>query len=508
MWYFNININPLTGIKKHVNCTFKPQNTLPKMVVKHRHLDSHPPLHHFNVETANSLNSSWLNNIIAMISIMIALTFIWWLTNSNASIPLISPASSVLTTNLVVPTEIISLEIPAKLPKIPNISITNHASTKLPWLHLKIKPGDTLASIFQKNKLKQLYQVTQIEHSKQLRQLKINQELHIKYDIDKVQDLILILNKTDELHVFRTETKEFESEIRPIGRTTKIVTIHGVVKTTLSAAIKQSGLSSQQLNKLMDIFVYDIDFERDIQIGDQFSVIYKQHQFGKDIEEGDILVAEFINQNKLYQALRYTDQAGNTDYYTPAGASLQKISLLSTPITDFKRLSSHFGIRKHPVSGRKHLHTGIDYSAVRGTPIIAAGDAIIKFLGRKGGYGKVIILEHDSRVRTLYAHMSKFVKSLKVGTEVSQGEIIGYVGMTGRTTGSHLHYEVLIDNDYKNPLDFKQAFSLPIVEPSHFFQKTKKLLAQLNAINQASAPIKLAQSMTSTLKLHATVIKE
>ncbi|HHB92925.1 MAG TPA: M23 family metallopeptidase, partial [Thioploca sp.] len=357
-------------------------------------------------------------------------------------------------------------------------------------------------------KLKQLYQITQIEHAKYLRQLKINQELHIKHDVEKVQDLILILNKIEELHVFRTGAKEFESEIRPIGRTTKIVTIHGVVKTTLSAAIKQSGLSNKLLNKLMDIFVYDIDFERDIQIGDQFSVIYKQYQFGKDIEEGNILVAEFINQNKLYQALRYTDKAGNTDYYTPKGASLQKISLLTTPITDFKRLSSHFGMRRHPISGRKHMHTGVDYSAVPGTPIIAAGDATVKFLGRKGGYGKVIILEHDSRVRTLYAHMSKFVKSLKVGTEVSQGEIIGYVGMTGRTTGSHLHYEVLIDNDYKNPLDFKQAFSLPIIEPSHFFQKTKKLLAQLNAINQASAPIKLAKSMTSTLKQHATVIKE
>ena len=512
MRYFNININPLTGIKKHINCTFKPQNSIPKMVVKHHYLNSHqqttPPLHHFNVEYAANQKANWLNTklLIAIISSVIALTFVWWLTNSNASIPLFAPTNPILTNNLVtaIPTKIIPAEIPTKLPKIPDISITDHNSPKLPWLHLHIQSGDSLASIFKQNKLKQLYQITQVEHVEQLRKLKINQELHIKHDVYKVQDLILILNKTDELHVFRTENEEFESEIRPIGRTTKIVTIHGVVKTTLSAAVKQAGLSDQQLNKLMDIFIHDIDFERDIQIGDQFSAVYKQHQFGNDIEEGEILVAEFINQNKLYQALRYTNQAGDTDYYTPTGASLKKISLLTIPITDFKRLSSHFGKRKHPVSGRRSLHTGVDYSAVRGTPIIAAGDAKIKFLGRKGGYGKVIILEHDSRVRTLYAHMSKFVKNLKVGTEVSQGEIIGYVGMTGRTTGPHLHYEVLIDNDYKNPLDFKQAFSLPIAKQSHFFQKTQKLLAQLNAIKKASAPIKLAQSTTSMLKQHAT----
>ncbi len=513
---FNININPLTGIKKRINCTFKPKNSLPKMVVKHQYLDLHqqniPPLHNFNVEYAANVNSksNWLSNkvLIVIISIIIALTFIWWLTNSNASIRSISftSTSSELTNNLVILTEIIPLEIQTALPKISNTSIAEYSLPKLPWLHLRIQSGDTLASIFQKHKLKQLYQVTQIEHTKQLRQLKINQELHIKHDVEKVQDLILTLNKTDELHIFRTEDKEFDSEIRPIGRTTKIVTIHGIVETTLSAAIEKVGLSNQQLNKLMDIFIYDIDFERDIQVGDQFSVIYKQHQFGKDIEEGDILVAEFINQNKLYQALRYTNKAGNTDYYTPAGDSLQKISLLTTPVTDYKRLSSRFGMRKHPVSGRKQLHTGVDYSAVRGTPIIAAGDAKIKFLGRKGGYGKVIILEHGSRIKTLYAHMSKFVKGLKIGTEVSQGEIIGYVGMTGRTTGPHLHYEVLIDNDYQNPLDFKQAFSLPIAEAnqSHFFQKTKKLLAQLNEINQTSAPIKLAQSAVSMLKQHAT----
>ncbi|MDM8567547.1 M23 family metallopeptidase, partial [Candidatus Halobeggiatoa sp. HSG11] len=389
-----------------------------------------------------------------------------------------------LTNNLIsVPIEI-PTEITTELPDFNPVD--KPTVSKLPWLNLRVKSGDSLSSIFKRNRLKQLYNLIQVEHSKQLLKLRINQELHIKHDDNNVKKLILILNKTDELHIFQTENKEFESEIRPIGRTTKTLSVHGIVKTTLLAAAEQADVSKQQLDKLMDIFIHDIDFKNDIQAGDRFSIVYKQYQFGNDIEEGDILVAEIINKGKIYQALRYTNEAGNTDYYTPNGAYLKKISLLTAPITSFKRLSSHFGTRKHPILGRNHLHTGVDYSASHGVPIIAAGDAKIKFKGRKGGYGKVIILEHNSRVQTLYAHMSKFAKSLKIGSEVLQGDIIGYVGNTGRTTGSHLHYEVLIDNKHKNPLDFKVPFSLPILKQAHFRKKTKKLLVKLNNINKSS----------------------
>ncbi len=513
MSYFKININPLTGIKNNINYNiFKSKNSLPKMVVRHRFINSHhnttQSSHNFSIEYGLNLypQSSWLTPklLIAIISFVIALTLNWWLNNSNASIsPMSVKLIPVPTNNLIaIPLELpnkIPIEIPIKLaptPPIPTVS-------KLPWLHLQVKTGNTLSTIFKQYKLKQVYQINQTEHAQQLHQLKINQELHIKHDDnDNVQDLILILNKTDELHVFRIGDKEFESEIRPIGKNTETVSVHGIIKTTLSAAAQQAGLSKQQLDKLMNIFVYNIDFESDIQIGDQFSLVYKQHQFGKDIEEGNILVAEFINNGKVYQALRYTDQNGNTDYYAPTGDNLQQISLLTAPITNFKRISSKFGKRKHPISHRRHLHTGIDYSAAQGTPIIAAGDATVKFLGRKGGYGKVIVLEHDARVQTLYAHMLKFVKTLKVGDEVSQGEFIGYVGQTGKTTGPHLHYEVLIDNVYKNPLDFKTPFSLPIAETKQpdFIMKTKKLLAKLNTINKSLLPTKLVQSVPITHK--------
>lgn len=512
MPYFKVNVNPLTGIKNNINYTFKSKNSLPKMVVRHRFINSHPTttlsLRNFSIEYGLNLHpkSTWLTPklLIAIISSVMALTLIWWLNNSNASMsPMPDKFTPVSTTNLIaVPLEL-PIEIPIKLPTIPIPSIEIPTVAKLPWLHIQVQTGNTLSTIFKEHNLNQVHQINQTEHAQQLRQLKINQELHIKHDGNgNVQNLILILNKTDELHVFRIRDKEFESEIRPIGKSTETVSVHGIIKTTLSAAAQQAGLSTQQLKRLMNIFVYNIDFERDIKVGDQFSVVYKQHQFGKDIEEGNILVAEFINSGKVYQALRYTDQNGNTDYYAPTGDNLQQISLLTVPITNFKRISSKFGERKHPISRRKHLHTGIDYSAERGTPIIAAGDAVVKFLGRKSGYGKVIVLEHNARVQTLYAHMLKFVKNLKVGDEVSQGEFIGYVGRTGRTTGPHLHYEVLIDDEYKNPLDFKTPFSLPIAETKypHFVMKTKKLLAQLNAINKSLLPTKLVQSVPITHK--------
>ncbi|MCK5877478.1 MAG: peptidoglycan DD-metalloendopeptidase family protein, partial [Candidatus Marithrix sp.] len=350
------------------------------------------------------------------------LSFFWWLNNSNASIPIVStPISPKLT--LKANTSLIS--IPIKIsPKLSSLN-PNEGLSQLPWLHLRIKSGDTLSSIFKKNNLNQLYKISQTEYSEQLRKLKINQELHIRHDANNIKDLILVLNKTDELHIFQTETKEFTSEIRPIGRTTKIVSVHGIVETTLLAAAKQAGLSKQQLDKYMNIFIQDVDFKRDIKIGDRFIAVYKQYHMENNIEEGPILAAEIINKGKVHQALRYTDKTGHTEYYTPTGASLKKISLLTAPVASFKRVSSYFGVRRHPISGRKHLHTGIDYSASHGTPIMAAGDAKVKFLGRKGGYGKVIVLEHDLRIQTLYAHMSKFSKNLKVGSEVSQGEFIG-----------------------------------------------------------------------------------
>jgi len=255
-----------------------------------------------------------------------------------------------------------------------------------------------------------------------------------------------------------------------IGVHTENVAVHCQVNTSISGL----DLSEHLVVQLVKIFQWEIDFERDVRAGDQLTIIYRK--------DGKILAAEFINQGKVYRAIRYTDRAGTTNYYTPMGFDLQKISLVSAPL-EYTRVSSPFGQRKHPISKKFHFHNGIDYASPWGTPIVAAGEATVTFVGRKGSYGKVVTLQHHERVSTLYAHLSSYAKGLSVGDKVSQGQIIAYVGQSGRSTGPHLHYEIQLDRVTINPsLVAATALSLPIPKEQkyHFLTKSQRLITQLD----------------------------
>jgi murein DD-endopeptidase MepM/ murein hydrolase activator NlpD len=236
--------------------------------------------------------------------------------------------------------------------------------------------------------------------------------------------------------------------------------------------------------QLAHIFGWDIDFALNIRNGDSFSVIYQEDYLnGKKLNDGPILAAEFINQGHVYRAIRYTDPTGNSDYYDPSGKSMRK-AFLRTPV-EFTRISSGFTMgRFHPILNKIRAHKGVDYAAPTGTPIKATGDGKITFRGRKGGYGNVVILQHGARYSTLYGHMSKFRGGLAVGSRVRQGQVIGYVGMTGLATGPHLHYEFRIDGVHRDPLRVK----LPGAEPlgnkyrDDFNSKAKALIAKLDLI--------------------------
>jgi len=279
-----------------------------------------------------------------------------------------------------------------------------------------------------------------------------------------------------------------------IGVHTDNVAIRCQVNSSISALVQKGDLSERLVEQLVNIFQWDIDFERDVRAGDQLTIIYDSHQ--KNRKDGKILAAEFINQGNVYRAIRYTDTAGITNYYTPMGFDLQKISLVSTPL-EYTRISSPFGERKHPISKKSRFHNGIDYAAPWGTPIVAAGEATVTFVGRKGGYGKVVTLQHHQRVSTLYAHLSRYVKDLSVGDKVSQGQIIGYVGQSGKATGPHLHYEIQLDCVAINPsLLAGTSLSLPISKEQkyHFLTKSQRLLTQLDTLTPLtrvaqSAPI-------------------
>ncbi|EDN67505.1 Peptidase M23B [Beggiatoa sp. PS] len=461
---------------------------------------------------------NWLNSrIIIITSIFTMLPLLWWFSSSKASIESLPNKSSVFKVSRGSP----KLDLPTSIPILSPLSTTSAIGVipdtepasmvekikvpvftlkepSLPWLHLRIKSGDNLSLIFQRYNLNKthLRKILRLDgYAESLRQLHINQELHIKHGFNQeIEDILLVLNDTEELHIYQ-EDDNFYGEIRRIGMHTETVVVYGIVDSTLKVAATQVGLSSALLDKFIAIFKWQIDFKHDIQIGDKFSLIYEQHQFEGDIEEGNILVAQLTNQGKVYRVVRYIDQNGYADYYTPMGDSLQKVSLLREPVEEITRISSPFGTRRHPISRRYKLHTGIDYAAPWGTPVFAAGNATVKFVGRKGGYGKTIVLEHHKRVITLYAHLAKYTEELSVGDEVKQGEIIAYVGQSGRATGPHLHFEVQLDEIPQDPEQVELPLSMPICEENqvHFMFKTQKWIAKLDKLDMFTKPTRIVQ---------------
>ena len=216
------------------------------------------------------------------------------------------------------------------------------------------------------------------------------------------------------------------------------------------------GAHDQQVVDFADIFGYDIDFQREVHPGDRFGMLYEsfQDERGADVKTGVVLMAEFDGAALSKTFYRYTpSDDGNVDYFDATGQSAKKF-LMKTPING-ARLSSGFGNRKHPILGYTKLHKGTDFAAPTGTPIYAAGNGVIKSYGANGSFGNYAKIEHANGYTTAYAHMSRYAKGLKRGSHVKQGQVIGYVGTTGRSTGPHLHYEVYINNKPVNAMSLK-----------------------------------------------------
>ena len=239
------------------------------------------------------------------------------------------------------------------------------------------------------------------------------------------------------------------------------VVTSGTIEHSLYVAAEQADLKQSTIMELSDIFQWELDFARDIRKGDQFSLIYDRlYREGKYIGDGDILAAEFVRGGKHYQAIRYTDPDGNTGYYAPNGDSKRR-TFLRHPV-DVVRITSRFDPKRvHPVLHKIRAHKGVDYGSPSGTPIRATANGVVKFAGTKSAYGKTVILKHGTDIRTLYAHMSRISDKVANGKRVKQGDVIGYVGATGRVTGAHLHYEFQKNGKHVDPLKVK----LPAAQP-------------------------------------------
>ena len=248
--------------------------------------------------------------------------------------------------------------------------------------------------------------------------------------------------------------------------------------------------------ELASVFGWDVDFVLDIHEGDTFNFVYEELILdGKKIGNGDIVAAEFNKKGMSYQAVRYTDKDGSSRYFTPSGMSMRK-EFLRTPI-DFAQISSPFNLKRmHPILHKIRAHKGTDYAAAMGTPVRATGNGRVTYAGRKGGYGNVVVIQHGLVYETVYGHLSKYAHGIRDGSKVTQGQIIGYVGMTGLATGPHLHYEFHVNGEVRNPVTVKFANSSPIStsEKPRFLAQTQRYTTQLASYTNKLTPTQIALS--------------
>ena len=257
---------------------------------------------------------------------------------------------------------------------------------------------------------------------------------------------------------------------------TQVAMKSGVIQSSLFAATDAAGIPDSVAMQLADVFGGDIDFHRDLRKRDQFKVVYELHHLaGRPVRAGRVLAAEFITQDKTLRAVHY----GNS-YYAPNGMNLRK-AFLRSPL-EFSRVSSGFGMRRHPIARVWRAHEGIDYAAPLGTRVRAVGDAVVEFAGLKGGYGKVVILRHHGAYSTVYAHLNRI--AVRRGARVEQNDTIGFVGRTGWATGPHLHYEFRISGKARNPFSIAMPAALPVPakELAAFRAHAEPLIARLDLL--------------------------
>ena len=265
--------------------------------------------------------------------------------------------------------------------------------------------------------------------------------------------LSLLPDPQNQIVVARNVDGSFSSAMEERDLNVKLTRAENTITYSLSQAGNKVGVPNAVLAELIRLYSWDVDFQRDIRKGDGFEVMYERFYDGqgKPAHNGEVVFASLTLSGKRHAVYRHILKDGDTDYFDENGQSAKK-ALMRTPI-DGARLSSGFGKRKHPILGYTKMHKGLDFAAPRGTPIYAAGNGVVEHAGNKGAYGKYVRIRHNSDYSTAYAHMSRL--NTKKGRRVKQGQVIGYVGTTGRSTGPHLHYEILRDKRQVNPLRVK-----------------------------------------------------
>lgn len=373
---------------------------------------------------------------------------------------------------------------------LPEMAISTDANSAF-WRQENIRRGDTIAAILSRLEINQQDKANFLraaKDSKAMRQLKPGEIINAEITADGELLALRYFYGNGEQFLMEKVDDAYEMSEQPAEINARISVGSGVIESSLFAATDAAGLPTSIAIQIADIFASEIDFYRDLQKGDRFTVVYETfHDNGENAQYGRVLAVEFINKGKSYRAVYFQAPDEEGDYYTPTGESLRK-PFLRAPL-EFSRISSGFtNARFHPILKQWRAHRGIDYAASTGTPVMATADGIVEYNGWKNGYGNLIILKHRGEYSTAYGHLSSFKKGIQKTRYVKQGEVIGYVGSTGMATGPHLHYELRINGVQRDPSKMVMPAALPISKRSRaaFHKDTKELVARLDLLRNAN----------------------
>lgn len=369
---------------------------------------------------------------------------------------------------------------------LPRIASAKPSATTF-WHNERIQRGDTIADLLRRLNVDDQVASDYLRKSKAaagLRQLAAGREVQAETDANGALLALRFLDKGTSQVVIERSGDDFIKRVLPAVTEQRVLIRTGEIKSSLYAATDEAGLPDPAANQLAEIFGGDIDFHRDLRKGDSFTAVYEMSYInGEPVRTGRIQSAEFINQGRTYRAAWFQTTEFTGDYYSPDGKSMRK-AFLRSPI-EFSRVSSGFSrSRFHPVLNKWRAHKGVDYAAPIGTKVRVTSDGVVSFVGKQGGYGNVVKVNHQGNFTTVYGHLSRFAGSIKKGQRLGQGQIVGYVGMTGLASGPHLHYEFQHGGVQRDPLKVALPDGKPVAPGlmEAFAEKTRDQFARLDML--------------------------
>ena len=358
--------------------------------------------------------------------------------------------------------------------------VFNNLEPKFKKIDHKIQPGETFDSILD-GYLVEDEEINEIKKrlSKKVNLNKLNINQKIKFTLDQSENIIkeftFQISNTEKIYLVRsTKAEEFKEKTIVTKLKKNILYKENIISKSLYRSAVEQRIPANIIVEFARVYGFQVDFQRDIKKKDSFQILYEifVDSTGKTIETGNILYAN-LKLSRQNNPLYYFDKKGSEGHYDISGKSVKK-ALMKTPING-ARLSSPFGMRKHPIDGFTKMHRGTDFAAPTGTPIMASGDGVVKKAGWCGGGGNCVVIRHNSTYQTVYAHMSKFAKGIRSGVRVKQGQTIGYVGSTGKSTGPHLHYEVIVNGKKINSQTLKLPSGKALKGKDRELFETKKI---------------------------------